>query len=116
SNSAGSGSTDRDGAVGGAVDGGDAGDWSGPGQGDGGHTPGPSFDGGTDPGGFDLDTLTIVYDGPEAIELIVGEPIEPITFRATVDDRPISVGWSVDRGELATIDDRGLLTPTGALG
>lgn len=112
----GTGARDRDASVGDA-DGGDA---------DGSLTPvqdaagyydsGSDADGGMDPGGFDLDTLTIVYDGPESIDLVLGEPIEPVTFRATVNGRPISVGWSVDRGELASIDENGVLTPTGALG
>lgn len=66
--------------------------------------------------GFDLSTLTIVYEGPETIDVMVGEPVPSVTFSATVNDRPIEVGWSVDRGELATISEDGVLTPTGLIG
>lgn len=78
-----------------------------------GDTSGPKGSGG---GGFDIDTLTIVYDGPGTIDVMVGEDLPTVHFSATVNGRAIDVGWSVDRGELATIDQDGNLTPTGKVG
>jgi hypothetical protein len=107
-----SGSNNADGSL---SDGGEAGV---PGSRDDGGPPwlDPDFDGGPEDPSFDLDTLTILYDGPETIDVTEGAQAEPIMFRATVNGRPIHVGWSVDRGELATIDEHGVLIPTGKLG
>lgn len=65
---------------------------------------------------FDLSTLTIVYDGPATLDVMVGEAQPTATFTATVSGHPVEVGWSVDRGELATISQEGVLTPSGAMG
>lgn len=65
---------------------------------------------------FDLDTLTIVFDGPTTLEIHDGEELPTLQFTATVSGEPTSVGWSVDRGEIGSIDEDGLFTPRGTVG
>lgn len=80
--------------------------------------PGPSDPAGTGgvSGEFNLDTLAIVYDGSGVLDVEDGESLPTIQFSATVDGREVAVGWSVDRGELGTIDEDGLFTPRGTVG
>lgn len=104
----------------GATVGGSAGDSQGSGTG------ASTFDVDPEPGGkgsggggtkdFDLDTLTIVYDGPTTLDIHEGEELPTLQFTATVSGEPTAVGWSVDRGEIGSIDDDGLFTPRGNVG
>lgn len=67
-------------------------------------------------GEFDLDTLQITYDGADVLDVVDGETLPTLQFSATVSGKPIAVGWSVDRGDLGTIDQAGLFTPRGGVG
>ncbi len=91
----------------------------------GGDNAGPGIQLGSDGGGsgslggsssFDLSTFKIVYDGPGYLDVTVGNALPTAQFTATVSGRPYTVGWSVDRGELGSIDKKGLFTPTGTVG
>ena len=88
-----------------------------------------SDDGGADPadagGGMDdaqlgaaPDAISSVVVSPQNQTLTVtdGQPLPTLQFTATADGVPVAPKWSVDRGELASIDANGVLTPTGKYG
>lgn len=60
--------------------------------------------------------LQIVFDGPEAIDIQLGEPLPALIFEATRGGRAIKAGWSVDRGELGSVSEEGVFMPTGGAG
>jgi hypothetical protein len=45
-----------------------------------------------------------------------GQPAPTVPFTATVNGVVMSVAWTVDRGELGTIDQNGVFTPSGVIG
>ncbi len=111
--------TDSNGQIGTGSAGGEGGAHNGSGGSTGGFIDLPSAgttgSGGDDGGDIDLDTLKIVYDGPGTLD-VSSKPYPTVQLSATVSDRPITVGWSVDRGELGSISSSGLFTPSGTVG
>jgi hypothetical protein len=45
-----------------------------------------------------------------------GQPAQPVQFTATVGGMTTNVAWGIDRGELGTISQTGLFTPSGNIG
>jgi len=54
--------------------------------------------GGSQTQGFDVQPAA-----PQTIEVPIGQTMPIINYTATLDGKPVAAGWSVDRGELATI-------------
>lgn len=87
-------------ASGSAGAGGEAGNGSGGGAGMGGDCGlfGCGGMGGSQMQGFDVQPAA-----PQTIDVALGQNMPTINYTATLDGKPIGAGWSVDRGELATI-------------
>ena len=49
------------------------------------------------------------------VNIITGQPVPTVQFSAAVGGTPIAPAWSIDRGELGTIDNNGLFTPAGSV-
>ena len=94
---------------------------SGPGTGDGGSLIGSGdggeggAQGGDSAAGFDVEPSTL-----QTLTVTLGQPVPTVVFTATDDGQPVSAGWSVDRGNLASItaatSPDGTVTPTGTTG
>jgi hypothetical protein len=71
--------------------------------------------GGDSAAGFDVEPSAL-----QTITVTVGQPIPTVVFQATDQGQPVTAGWSVDRGNLATINagpsTSGTVTPTGTGG
>jgi hypothetical protein len=50
------------------------------------------------------------------LTVTAGQALPTQQFTATVGGEPTAVGWSFDRGEIGSIDGKGLFTPAGSLG
>lgn len=50
------------------------------------------------------------------ITVVTGMPVPTVQFEVTQGGMPVAAAWHCDRGEIALIDDSGLLTPTGNVG
>ena len=84
------------------------------------HADGPSFlgDGALGDGGagvFDVEPSTL-----QTITVTAGQTTPAVPYAATLDGNPIGAGWTVDRGDLASIgagpSAKGTLNPTGTTG
>jgi hypothetical protein len=64
----------------------------------------------------DVISSVVVTPQNQTITVTEGQPIPTLQFSATADGMPVMPKWSVDRGELASIDANGVLTPTGKYG
>jgi hypothetical protein len=51
-----------------------------------------------------------------AVTLVAGQPLPTEQFTASVGGVATPAGWSIDRGELGTIDSSGVFRPAGTLG
>jgi hypothetical protein len=59
-------------------------------------------------------SMTVTVSGDGANATVTGAPVQ---FTATAQDgRPLNVGWSVDRGEIGSIDGAGTFTASGKVG
>lgn len=54
-------------------------------------------------GGSQMQGFDVQPAAPQTIEVQVGQNMPTIEYKATLDGKPIAAGWSVDRGEVATI-------------
>jgi hypothetical protein len=48
--------------------------------------------------------LDVQPSAPQTLDVIAGQPIPAVTYTATLDGSPVAAGWSVDRGDIGTID------------
>lgn len=68
--------------------------------------------GGDSSAGFDVEPSTL-----QTITVTLGQPIPTVVFKATDQGQPVTAGWSVDAGNLATITSgpstTGTVSPTG---
>jgi hypothetical protein len=80
--------------------------------------PDPPPFGGTDGGLADGSIGSIDISPKNAvIDVVSGAPLPSLQYTATSGGAPVSVAWSIDRGELGTITvNDGLLKPRGTLG
>jgi hypothetical protein len=83
-------------------------------------TDGPNFlgdgaGGGDGAGVFDVEPSTL-----QTITVTAGQTMPTVPYAATLDGNPIGAGWTVDRGDLASIGAgpaaQGMLHPTGTTG
>ena len=59
----------------------------------------------------------VVTPANPVLDLQTGQPAQTVQFMATKSGTPITnAQWSIDRGELGSIDANGLFTPSGTLG
>ncbi len=74
--------------------------------------------GGTSGGDGSTSTYqSFVIDPAEAtVAITTGQPATPAAFRALGDGAPVTAGWTLDRGELGSIDGQGVFTASGLLG
>ncbi len=65
--------------------------------------------------GFDVQPSTL-----QTITVTAGQQTPTVTFTATVNGKPVNVGWSVDRGEIGTVPNQSASSaafkPTGKVG
>jgi hypothetical protein len=77
-------------------------------------------DGGSSSGGDATAGLDVEPSTLQTLTVTVGKPFPTTTFKAYYHGQPVSVGWSVDRGNLAAItsgqSQTGTVTPTGTTG
>ncbi len=60
---------------------------------------------------------TLVIDPAEAtLDIVPGQALPSVQFRALGDGVPVNAGWTVDRGELGSIDAQGHFVASGTLG
>jgi hypothetical protein len=68
--------------------------------------------GGDSSAGFDVEPDTL-----QTVTVTLGQPIPTVVFKATDQGQPVTAGWSVDAGNLASItggaSTSGTVTPTG---
>ncbi|MBI4699977.1 MAG: Ig-like domain-containing protein [Deltaproteobacteria bacterium] len=70
---------------------------------------GGDFDGGT----TDASTVLAISPQDPVLTVVTGQPVPTVTFQVLNTGSPVPALWLVDRGEIASIDKTGLLTPTG---
>jgi hypothetical protein len=80
----------------------------------------PTGDGGTSPinvgdGSVASGALTITPNMP-VVTVIAGKPVPTVQFAAFLRGTKTGAVWSIDHGELGTIDNSGLFTPVGTVG
>ncbi len=84
------------------------------GGGDGGDVDGFSF--GSFDGSPDLTGTLAITPVDPTVTVTTGQPTPTISFKATLDGRPVPASWQVDHGELGSIDQTsGVFTPRGTL-
>lgn len=89
----------------------------------------PGTSGSSGPGGFGTSNGSTDTDGsgsniqslvidPAVVTLSVvqGQPLPTAQFRALGDGQPVRAGWTLDRGELGSINQEGSFVASGALG
>jgi len=87
------------------------------GGGDGSFVDGTNGGGLLPDGGLDPKAVFVVAPADKVIDVTVGQPIPTVGYTATVNGKQVDVGWSVDRGEIGTIDAAGgVFTPSQKLG
>jgi len=80
-----------------------------------GDASGSSSGGGDSSAGFDVEPSAV-----QTVTVTIGQPIPTVVFKATEMGQPVTAGWSVDRGNLASITAgasvTGTVAPTGTGG
>jgi hypothetical protein len=85
-------------------------------------TDSPSFlgDGSTGTGDSAVGAFDVEPSALQTINVTAGQTPPTVTYQATLNGSPIAAGWTVDRGDLATIgagpSAQGILQPTGTTG
>ncbi len=71
--------------------------------------------GGDSSAGFDVEPSAL-----QTVTVTIGQPLPTVVFKATEMGQPVTAGWSVDQGNLATItagvSATGTVAPTGSAG
>ncbi len=71
----------------------------------------------TDAGDASTLPLVIAPAAPAPLDVTAGSPLPTLAFTATVNGAKVAPVWSVDRGEIGSINvSSGVFTPTGTLG
>ena len=83
-------------------------------------TDGPSFLGDGALGGDGAGVFDVLPSTLQTITVTAGQTMPTVPYAATLDGNPIGAGWTVDRGDLASIGAgpaaQGMLHPTGTTG
>ncbi len=59
----------------------------------------------------------VISPANKVVDVTFGQPPPTVSYTATVDGQPVAASWSVDRGEIGSIDaSSGVFTPGGMLG
>jgi len=58
----------------------------------------------------------VITPASQTLAVAFGQQTPTLQLVATESGSPVQPAWQVDRGELASIDGHGLLTPTGSYG
>jgi hypothetical protein len=82
---------------------------------------GGTFSGPTSgPGGMMTQGFWVTPEDPQVITVNAGDNMPTVTFESTFDGSPVAAGWSVDRGEIGTVEEgpgeTTVFTPSGNVG
>jgi hypothetical protein len=61
--------------------------------------------------------LLAITPADDVVDVTVGQPAAPVQYSTTAGGQPVTVSWSIDRGEIGAIGvGTGVFTPTGTVG
>jgi hypothetical protein len=70
-----------------------------------------------DDSGYDPDAaLLVVMPQNQMVTVVDGQPIPTVQYTATMLGQPVTPLWTIDRGEMGSIDANGVFTPKGTFG